>query len=150
MWKWFKNLFKKEPNKEYMREMAQIVEKYVDFFSSIHGRTESFVTKWGAWIKVAEGDSYKAKVILIERDQRFSLQFHDNRDEFWVIVSGTGKVTIENETYDAKPGDRFYIPAGMKHRAQCTSDYDFRFVEIQFGKCDEKDITRLEDDYGRV
>jgi len=151
MFGWFKKLFKKKFNKEeYMKSMAAVVHKYVDFFSNTYGSYESVVTPWGAWIKISEGDNYKTKIILVEENQKFSLQYHNNRDELWLIISGSGIVTIDEENYDAIVGKHFFIPRGTKHRVECKGSSDLRFIEIQFGSCDENDITRLEDDYNRI
>ena len=36
------------------------------------------------------------------------------------------------------------------HRATAGGKEDLVFIETQIGECDEDDIIRLEDDYGRV
>ena len=51
-------------------------------------------------------------------------------------------------------GDRFHIPANFVHRATAGPD-GLTFIEVQRGVgiqpiCDEDDIVRLEDNYGRV
>jgi len=48
-----------------------------------------------------------------------------------------------------KGGDDLFIGKTSVHRMISGSD-GVTFIEVQRGKCDEKDIVRLEDDYGRV
>lgn len=40
---------------------------------------------------------------------------HD-RDEVYVIISGTGEFTSEGNRYTFAPGDFFFVPAGAVHR----------------------------------
>lgn len=149
---WLKKLFKKEDfdKEKYMKEMAAVVNRYVDFFDTAYGASESAITHWGSWVKLAEGDKFKVKIILVDKGHKFSLQYHDSRDELWLVVSGNGAATIGDGVNDCKPGDYYFIPKGTKHRMECIGSTDLRFIEIQWGDCEEDDITRLEDDYGRA
>ena len=49
---------------------------------------------------------------------------------------------------DAAENDKFFMPRFTKNRIE-TSDGPVKILEISFGKFDESDITRLEDEYGR-
>ncbi|WP_031529984.1 cupin domain-containing protein [Dyadobacter crusticola] len=40
---------------------------------------------------------------------------HD-RDEFYIVISGTGKFTFRDQTTTFKPGDFLYVPAFAEHR----------------------------------
>jgi mannose-6-phosphate isomerase-like protein (cupin superfamily) len=42
--------------------------------------------------------------------------FHPRAEEIYYITHGTGKIRIENETHDVKPGDAIAIPPGQKHK----------------------------------
>ena len=71
------------------------------------------------------------------------------RIEHWVIVKGGGKVIVDNSEHIALPRSSWYIKEKSIHRATAASD-GLVFIETQIGECDENDIVRLEDDYGRV
>jgi D-beta-D-heptose 7-phosphate kinase/D-beta-D-heptose 1-phosphate adenosyltransferase len=90
----------------------------------------------------------KTKIIEVKPNQRLSLQFHNNRDEFWKIIQGNGKVTIGKKIIECKEGDTFLIPKKAKHRIESNKE-GIKFIEIATGEVDEKDIVRLEDDYNR-
>ena len=45
--------------------------------------------------------------------------------------------------------DDLFIAKMAVHRMEASPD-GVTFVEVQRGKCDEEDIVRLQDDYGRV
>ena len=109
---------------------------------------------WGWYITLDEGKGYKIKKIYLKPNTQLSMQYHNHRTEDWVIVEGSGFVSTAPQMTIGiiKPctvGDRFHIPLKNIHRATAGDD-GLAFIEVQRGKCDEKDIVRIEDDYGRV
>ncbi len=50
----------------------------------------------------------------------------------------------------APPGDSFDIKKYQTHRVRASGLNDLVILEIQTGVCQEDDIIRIEDDYGRV
>jgi len=98
---------------------------------------------WGNYIVIG-----KTKVLKVMPNQKLSLQSHKNRDEFWRILSGDGKVTIGKEIINAKPGDTFIIPKKVNHRLE-AGPKGIEFIEIATGNVDEDDIIRIEDKYHR-
>lgn len=101
---------------------------------------------WGSFEVLAEGNSYKVKKIIVNPGCRLSLQSHEKRDEIWTIVDG--KIAFQGETKSIA-GNTIIINKGMKHRATNIEKEPLVFIETQIGICDEDDITRYEDDYGR-
>ena len=47
---------------------------------------------WGTYETLLDDDTYKVKRIIILPQQQISLQYHNDREEHWTIVSGTGTV----------------------------------------------------------
>ena len=107
---------------------------------------------WGWYLTLDQGSDYKVKKIYVKPNSRFSLQYHEKRDEYWTIVEGGGTITLENLgdiiNQDVKPGDDYYIPVNSLHRLQGGDD-GVTFIEVQRGVCEESDIVRLADDYDR-
>jgi len=103
---------------------------------------------WGTYEILLEEDNYKVKRIKINPYQQFSLQYHNYRDEYWTIVDGSGKVIIDGTKYSTSSKTSYYIPKQSVHRAIASGD-GLTFIEVQVGNCDEDDIVRLQDDYGR-
>ena len=109
---------------------------------------------WGWYLTLEENIDHKIKKIYLKPNHRFSLQYHNHRTEDWVIVEGSGTIaTAPQMTVGIiKPctvGDLFHIPPKHIHRATAGDD-GLVFIEVQRGICEENDIVRLEDDYGRI
>ena len=103
---------------------------------------------WGSFEKFNENERCTVKLLYIEPDSRLSLQYHNNRKEFWKIVKGSAKVEVQNEKSSLKEGDDIIIPPGARHRIQ-ASNIGCIVLEISYGSFDENDIVRIEDDYDR-
>ena len=46
---------------------------------------------------------------------RTSGHCHADREEIYFIVKGRGRVEIEDQTFEVKPGDTFYVEPGLFH-----------------------------------
>lgn len=106
---------------------------------------------WG-WYETIESNNptYKLKKIWVNPSERFSLQYHNDRKEHWIIVEGSGTIQLNQYTEEVYPGKHFCIPQGSRHR-MTAGEQGVLFYEIQYGtNCAEDDIVRLEDDYGRI
>src|ERR1051325_10055841 len=42
--------------------------------------------------------------------------FHPQAEEIYYITRGTGRIRIEGDMHDVKPGDAIAIPPGSKHK----------------------------------
>jgi len=105
---------------------------------------------WGNFRQFSHNEPSTVKIITVKAGEAFSLQYHNQRTEFWHIIAGDPQVTCGEKTVAAKSGDEFLIEPKMKHRV-AAGESDAVFLEIAFGNFDEKgDIVRLEDNYGRA
>ena len=105
---------------------------------------------WGNYHIIAKNTGYQIKEIKVSQKSKLSLQKHESRSEFWQIVRGKSKITIENKEYFLKEKEHIYIPKKTIHRIENIGKEDLIFIEIQLGEnLKEEDIIRLEDDYGR-
>ena len=106
---------------------------------------------WGNYQVLYDGNDCKVKRITVNPKQRLSYQLHKQRSEVWVIVSGKGKIIINDEPREINPESIITIPVGAKHRIENNNKYQcLIFIEVQTGKSfREEDITRYSDDYGR-
>ena len=106
---------------------------------------------WGTGETLTEGENYRVKRISLNLKSRQSYQTHKKRAEAWLIVSGEGKITLDDEITIVGPTDIGMIGIGVKHRIENThTTDDLIFIETQLGTYfGEDDITRYEDDYGR-
>jgi mannose-6-phosphate isomerase-like protein (cupin superfamily) len=76
------------------------------------------------------------------------LQYHNKRSEYWKVIKGTAMVELDDRTMILTEGETITIPRQARHRAGAL-DSGCIILEIAYGKFDENDIVRLEDDYQR-
>jgi len=105
---------------------------------------------WGSYTVLSSNENYWHKKLVVLPGKRLSLQIHCERDEFWMIESGTGVVRIGDDYMSASAGKTFFVLHGTPHRIENTGDAPLVFTEIAIGtSVREDDIFRIEDDFGR-
>ena len=112
---------------------------------------EIFARPWGWYKTTVLNDVFQSKVVYIMPGQALSLQSHERREEYWIIVNGTGWVQLDESVHTVAPGQSIFIPRGCRHRLTNTSETDMLiFTEVQLGEYfGEDDVKRYEDKYGR-
>ena len=106
---------------------------------------------WGKFEILLDQSDCKVKKITVNPKKRLSYQSHEKRAEVWVVVSGEGKITQEDEVNDVQHAAIVMIPYKAKHRIENTHESeDLVFIETQLGTYfGEDDIIRYDDDWGR-
>lgn len=104
---------------------------------------------WGNFERFTLNEKTTVKIITVNEGESISLQTHENRDEFWRVLKGSGTVHINGKDTEAHEGDTFFGKRGHEHRITGGIG-GFKCLEIAFGDFDEGDIKRLEDRYGRA
>ena len=104
---------------------------------------------WGSFDVLLDEEGVKVKKIVVKSGQRLSLQLHSKREEKWFIVEGFASVQIGVDEFDLEVGDSITIRKYEVHRVRNSGLIDLVIIEIQTGDCQEDDIIRLQDDYGR-
>jgi len=105
---------------------------------------------WGSYHSIDQGPRFQVKRIVVKPGGRLSLQLHHHRAEHWVVVRGTARVTLGDETKILHENESTYIPSGAKHRLENPGKIDLELIEVQTGSyLGEDDIVRIEDDYRR-
>ena len=106
---------------------------------------------WGHFVVLEDAPRHKVKRIVVRPGQRLSLQKHGRRREHWFILEGKAVVTRNHEEILLAAGEAVNIPEATWHRIKNPGDVPLIFVEVQTGDYfGEDDITRAEDDYGRI
>lgn len=104
---------------------------------------------WGYYKDIFRTDNVVFKIIVVEPDEELSYQSHNKRAEFWFISEGTGLLTIEGIETEVNTGNNITIEKKLKHKIKNTGIDNLCIYEMQCGVCDENDIVRYEDKYGR-
>jgi mannose-1-phosphate guanylyltransferase/mannose-6-phosphate isomerase len=106
---------------------------------------------WGSFTILENGQFYKIKRLSVLTGKQLSYQMHYHRSEHWVVVSGTGTVTLDGEDRLVHSGENIFIPAGARHRLRNDGRLLLEVIEVQSGQyLGEDDIVRFEDDFGRT
>ena len=112
---------------------------------------EKDIRPWGEYTVLSDNDKFKVKHITVQPGHRLSYQSHAKREEHWIVVSGSGTVTINDKDHPVKGGTHIHIPLQAKHRITNSGQDPLCFVEVQLGTYfGEDDIVRYQDDYKRV
>jgi mannose-6-phosphate isomerase len=106
---------------------------------------------WGHELIWALSDTYCGKVLFVKAGAALSLQFHNEKDESWLVQSGRAKLELGDAGEKILseevigPGTAFRFLPGTVHRV--TAIEDTTILEVSTPQLD--DIVRLEDLYGR-
>lgn len=107
---------------------------------------------WGYELIWALTDVYCGKVLFVKAGAALSLQFHNVKDESWLVQSGrarlelgeVGQQVLHEEVIGA--GAAFRYRPGTVHRV--TAIEDTTILEVSTPQLE--DVVRLEDAYGRA
>ena len=106
---------------------------------------------WGYELIWAVTDIYVGKVLFVKAGESLSLQYHEMKDESWLIQSGKAKIELGAVGDEALaeevvgPGAAFHYPPGTVHRVTALEDTTILEVSTPF----LEDVVRLADAYGR-
>jgi mannose-6-phosphate isomerase len=103
---------------------------------------------WGRFQQLVLNEPCSVKIITVEPHQRLSLQSHQLRSEWWIVLDDAMEVHVDGRRVTLRRGEEVFIPQGAVHRA-VGLEQPCRWLEIAFGRFDEQDIERYEDAYGR-
>jgi len=110
-----------------------------------------FYRPWGKYTNLFNGKGFLVKELVINSKSSISLQKHNHRSEYWNIISGKPKITINNKKFFKKVNETAFIPQGAKHRIENFFMEPVKIMEVQTGSIlKETDIVRYKDIYGRV
>jgi mannose-1-phosphate guanylyltransferase len=106
---------------------------------------------WGKYDSIDFGDRHQVKRITVNPGAKLSVQMHHHRAEHWVVVSGSARVTVGDDTFLLVENESTFIPIGEIHALENPGKVPLQIIEVQSGSyLGEDDIVRLSDNYGRV
>jgi mannose-6-phosphate isomerase-like protein (cupin superfamily) len=105
---------------------------------------------WGHELVWAETDRYVGKILVIEAGKRLSLQYHEQKDESILVISGRLRLHLEADdgamtVIELGPGEHRRVPVGRRHRFEAIE----RTELVEVSSPETWDVVRVEDDYGR-
>ncbi len=117
--------------------------------------TTPFVSRiekpWGyELILTPEESKVTGKILHLNAGCRFSLQYHDEKEETLILISGEAEIILENEdkvlqTIKMEPRKGYFIKPFQRHRVKGISDCDI----LEVSTPEKGNTVRIEDDYQR-
>jgi mannose-1-phosphate guanylyltransferase len=106
---------------------------------------------WGKYNAVDRSDGYQTKHITVNSGAKLGVRMHHQRAEYWVVVSGTAKITNGDKTFLLSKNESTYIPLSTIHALKNPGEVPLEIIEVQSGSyLGGYDIVRFEDRYGRA
>ena len=116
-------------------------------------RKREVIKPWGKEVIWAETKDYVGKLLYINEGHKLSLQYHEEKEETILVVSGTLEITVGGHgrrgisTLKLSEGETYHVTPGTIHRFAATCGTNVVLAEVSTNYLD--DVVRLEDDYDR-
>lgn len=107
------------------------------------------IRPWGKFRSFPPKQAGSIKIITVNPGQSLSLQYHNQRSEFWIVLDEGLEITVGKRVWRPAKNEEIFISLKTPHRMRCVGSSPGRIMEIWIGSSIEEDIVRLEDDYGR-
>ena len=104
---------------------------------------------WGKFRSFPHKEAGSIKLITVNPNESLSLQYHNQRSEFWVALDKGLEVTVGEKVWQPRKNEEIFIPLKTPHRVRNIGKRPARIMEIWIGNSNEDDIVRLKDIYGR-
>ncbi len=111
------------------KEQSSYIKPFVD---RIDQQIMFAEKSWGSFrVLDIEDESLTIKVTL-NPGHRMNYHSHRNRNEVWVVISGTGRTIVDGMEQEVCAGDVITMQAGCRHTVvACT---ELKLIEVQLGK----------------
>ena len=137
-------------DKKYVQNINNIVQKLIKDNRSEVNNHKKVYRPWGSFEVLLTKKNYQVKKLIINPQQKISLQKHLYRSENWIIVQGKAKITKNNKNFKLVKNQSISIPKKTIHRIENIGKETLIIIEVQSGeRLLEEDIIRLEDIYNR-
>ena len=105
---------------------------------------------WGEEIWFAHTDKYAGKILKVKQGHRYSLQYHEKKQETQYIYSGKVKFSYGTDQSNLQvkilnEGDKIDVAPYTIHRLEALEDSEI--FEVSTPELD--DVVKIDDDYGR-
>lgn len=100
---------------------------------------------WGKYTLLTESEGYRVRKVEMDPGASLTMQMHYHRSEHWTVISGTGKIIIDNKESIFTENQSTYIPMGVKHKLSNPGKIPLIIIEVQSGKyINDNDIVVFE------
>ncbi|WP_342220627.1 mannose-1-phosphate guanylyltransferase/mannose-6-phosphate isomerase [Rickettsiella endosymbiont of Miltochrista miniata] len=135
---------------DQVQKVKQVVEELKLNGQESYRYHQTVYRPWGHYTILDQGLNYKLKRLIVHAGASLSLQMHQYRSEYWVVVAGTATVENDQKKIILKEQESTFIALGHKHCLSNFDDQDLILIELQIGSyLGEDDIIRFRDNYDR-
>ncbi len=111
------------------KEQSSYIKPFVD---RIDQQIMFAEKSWGSFrVLDIEDESLTIKVTL-NPGHRMNYHSHRNRNEVWVVISGTGRTIVDGMEQEVCAGDVITMQAGCRHTVIASTE--LKLIEVQLGK----------------
>jgi len=116
-------------------------------------RKREVIKPWGKEVIWAETHDYVGKLLYINEGHKLSLQYHEEKEETILVISGELEITVSDHgrrgvsVLKLSEGETYHVTPGTIHRFAATLGTNVVLAEVSTNHLD--DVVRLEDDYDR-
>jgi len=138
------------------RDRSQDVRALVERLSAARRREVetdgSEERPWGRFVTLNQGPGFRVLRMWIDPGGKTSLQTHQHRSEYWIVVRGVARVRLGETTRLIPARESVFIPVGELHRLENPEEDEvLEVIEVDVGTyVGEDDIKRFADIYGRA
>lgn len=104
---------------------------------------------WGHELRFIRTERYAGKVLFIKAGSQLSLQYHDAKDEAFLVQEGQLELVLgkgdEQRVETLGPNEGWHVSPGTVHRFRALTDC----LLFEVSTPELEDVVRIEDDYGR-
>lgn len=113
-----------------------------DYLLESDNKPNQGVKSFGSF-KVIDVDK-KSQTFKVEllKGNKMSYHSHKNRDEVWIVISGTGKVIVDGMEEIVNVGDVITMQRKTKHTI--IAETDLKLIEVQLGDVDVNDKKKYD------
>lgn len=110
------------------KEQSSYMKPYVE---KIETEARYAEKSWGTFTVIDVHPGSMTIKLSLRAGEQLSYHLHQHRKEVWMVVSGKGKVIIDDEEQIVEERDVITIGVGIKHTVKALTDLDI--IEVQFG-----------------
>lgn len=76
------------------------------------------------------GHNLQLVLMTLQPGEEIGAEVHDDRDQFFRIEAGTGKITIDETVHTVRADDAVIVPQGARHNVECTGSNPLKLYTI--------------------
>ena len=138
-----------------MKKKCALHLNYIDGAKMLEmmNRKREVIKPWGREVIWAETQDYVGKLLYINEGHKLSLQYHEEKEETILVISGELEITVSDHgrrgvsVLKLSEGETYHVTPGTIHRFAATLGTNVVLAEVSTNHLD--DVVRLEDDYDR-